>query len=83
MQIRKARYYENDQHLYLIDFKDAQYIDAKTYGSIARFANHSCEANSTCFIVNSMGEKRLALYAKRKINIGEEITLNYSNHRAW
>ena len=80
MQRRKATY-ENEQHLYMMDFKNGQYIDAKNFGSVARFANHSCEANTSCYVINSIGEKRLAFYSERRIEIGEEITLNYSNQR--
>ena len=49
-------------------------IDGKRKENIARYINHSCNPN-----VEVKGKKRLWIYAKRKIKIGEELTLDYGN----
>lgn len=52
-------------------------IDAKEFGSLARFANHSC--NPTCELQkwNVNGECRIVLVASKSLNVNEEITYNY------
>jgi len=58
-------------------------IDATHYGNIARFANHSCDPN--CFAVEVLVEcrqtshhPRIAFFAGRDIQLGEEISIDYS-----
>lgn len=53
-------------------------VDATQRGNIARFINHSCDPNCEMqkWIVN--GYYRLGIFAKKKIEEGEELTYNYS-----
>lgn len=53
-------------------------VDATQKGNIARFINHSCEPNCEMqrWIVN--GYYRLGIFAKKKIEEGEELTYDYS-----
>lgn len=53
-------------------------VDATQRGNIARFINHSCEPNCEMqkWIVN--GYYRLGIFAKKKIEEGDELTYDYS-----
>ncbi len=52
-------------------------LDASKAGSIARFANHSCEPNCVMQKWLVAGETRIVLTSLRKIAKGEEVTYNY------
>eukprot|EP00962_Isochrysis_galbana_P024475 scaffold7511_cov103-Isochrysis_galbana.AAC.2 len=52
-------------------------IDAHSKGNLARFANHSDQANCDSRIVSVRGDQHIAIYAKRSIQRGEEIFFNY------
>jgi len=76
--IREKRYEESgigSSYLFRID--DDSIIDATKKGNLARFINHSCEPNCYARVITLSGEKKIVIYAKRDINIGEEITYDY------
>lgn len=57
-------------------------IDAKKYGNVSRFFNHSCDGNLSNFPVFYDVDKsdvfvRVAMYANRDILEGEELTFDY------
>ena len=59
-------------------------IDATNYGNIARFMNHSCDAN--CVVImcrNSRNNEDIVgiplIMTKRVIHVNEELTFNYHN----
>lgn len=52
-------------------------IDA-TKGSMARFVNHSCEPNCKMDMWTVGGRPRMALFAGRDIELGEELTYDYN-----
>lgn len=56
------------------------HIDAVRYGSVTRFFNHSCNANTVIFPVrhNSVVPK-LCIFAARDIERGEELTFSYGD----
>lgn len=60
-----------------MEFNQSMIIDA-TKGSIARFVNHSCEPNCTMEQWVVHGKPRMALFAKRDIMTGEELTYDYN-----
>uniref|UniRef100_A0A7N0T053 [histone H3]-lysine(4) N-trimethyltransferase n=1 Tax=Kalanchoe fedtschenkoi TaxID=63787 RepID=A0A7N0T053_KALFE len=62
---------------YLFRLDDGYVVDATKRGGIARFINHSCEPNCYTKIISVDGQKKIFIYAKRHIAIGEEITYNY------
>ena len=66
------------QCFYLMTFDKGLIIDATKDGSIAKFVNHSCEPN--CFMEKRtvQGQPRMALFAKRAILTGEELTYDYN-----
>lgn len=53
------------------------YIDAKRYGNMARFINHSCEPNCQVEEWYVDGLPRLVVVATRLIRAGEEVTFDY------
>ncbi|XP_031404179.1 histone-lysine N-methyltransferase ATXR7 isoform X2 [Punica granatum] len=62
---------------YLFRLDDGYVVDATKRGGIARFINHSCEPNCYTKIISVDGQKKIFIYAKRHIAVGEEITYNY------
>jgi hypothetical protein len=52
-------------------------IDATKMGNFARFINHSCQPNCYAKVVVVDGTKRIVIYSKRTIQMGEEITYDY------
>jgi len=41
---------------------------------IRRLINHSCDPNCTAKIITINGEKKIVIYAKQDIELGDEIT---------
>ncbi|EFN87714.1 Histone-lysine N-methyltransferase SETMAR, partial [Harpegnathos saltator] len=54
-------------------------IDPEYFGNIGRYANHSCDPNSSLVPVRIEGiVPRLCLFASREIKSEEEVTFNYA-----
>jgi [histone H3]-lysine4 N-trimethyltransferase MLL3 len=49
-------------------------IDATLSGGLARYINHSCNPNCVTEIVEVDREFRIIIFAKRRIQRGEEVT---------
>ena len=65
---------------YYINSKSQCFIDARRYGNNARFINHSCDPNLLGLIVRvGVNYPRLALFACRDIEAGEELTFSYGS----
>ncbi len=58
---------------YLFETSSRYTIDGAARGNVARYINHSCEPNARAEIDRG----RVFIYAKRRIDAGEEITYNY------
>ncbi|GAX72908.1 hypothetical protein CEUSTIGMA_g363.t1 [Chlamydomonas eustigma] len=57
---------------------DAEWVlDATRKGGAARFINHSCEPNCYTKIIVVDGLKHVCIYAKRRIELYEELCYNY------
>lgn len=76
--LREKRYEEKGiGSSYLFRVED-QVIDATRMGNMARFINHCCEPNCYAKVVTVEGNrKKVVIFAKRNINVGEEITYDY------
>lgn len=76
---RRSKKYKRDGniHQYVMSLIHGTVIDSTIKGNWARFINHSCEPNCAAekWLVN--GEYRMGIFAKRDLNIGEEITIDY------
>ena len=66
---------------YFMALVDDVILDASSKGSIARFINHSCDAN--CLIQKwTVGDElRIGIFTQRKIRQGEELTIDYKYDR--
>jgi SET domain-containing protein len=53
------------------------FIDAKSFGNLLRYANHSNEANIDVKFCKKDGISQVMFSAKRKIKAEEEIFINY------
>jgi histone-lysine N-methyltransferase SETD1 len=75
---------------YLFRVDEDTIIDATFKGNLARFINHACDVSCcwynliftyqpNCYarIITVEGHKKIVIYAKRDINVGEEITYDY------
>ncbi|TVU47345.1 hypothetical protein EJB05_06942 [Eragrostis curvula] len=62
---------------YLFRLDDDFVVDATKRGGLARFINHSCEPNCYTKVITVEGQKKIFIYAKRRICAGEELTYNY------
>lgn len=60
---------------YLFELNDSFTIDGKGRENTARYLNHACKPN--CYPELSEDEKQIFIFAKRKIQKGEELTYNY------
>lgn len=68
-----------NRHYYFLSLGKGLSIDGGTRGSIARFANHSCDPNAEVQKWTVNGEPRAGLFAGAKgIQTGEEITYHYN-----
>ncbi|KAG2750467.1 SET domain-containing protein [Suillus brevipes Sb2] len=52
-------------------------VDATKKGNLGRLINHSCDPNCTAKIVTLNSEKKIVIYAKQDIELGDEITYDY------
>lgn len=50
-------------------------VDATLSGGLARYINHSCNPNCVTEIVEVDREFRIIIFAKRRINRGEEVNI--------
>ena len=69
------RYGWGDDYIFRVDTD--LLVDATRRGGLARYANHCCEPNAYTRIINAGGKKRIVLYSKERIEVGEEITYDY------
>ncbi|KAF4465620.1 proteasome activator subunit 4 [Fusarium albosuccineum] len=65
---------------YVMELPDGIYLDATHEGNIFRYANHSCDPNTSAFRwVKGNGQPEMRLLANRNIRKDEEITFHYDN----
>ena len=66
---------------YSNDHEQTIFIDPKRNGNVGRFINHSCDPNLIMIPVRVNSEvPSLALFAKRKILAGEELSFHYGGN---
>ncbi|PVU92550.1 hypothetical protein BB559_003681 [Furculomyces boomerangus] len=78
--LREKRYSkvkELSDCIYLFRIDTETVIDATFKGNISRFVNHSCSPNCIAKVIVVDGSKRIGIYAKADIEIGDEITYDY------
>ncbi|KAL0946150.1 hypothetical protein HGRIS_012413 [Hohenbuehelia grisea] len=62
---------------YLFRIDEDLVVDATKKGNLGRLINHSCDPNCTAKIITINGEKKIVIYAKQEIEMGDEITYDY------
>ncbi|KAL1711439.1 hypothetical protein EV715DRAFT_278461 [Schizophyllum commune] len=62
---------------YLFRIDEEIVVDATKKGNLGRLINDSCDPNCTAKIITINGEKKIVIYAKRDIELGDEITYDY------
>ena len=66
---------------YFMAVVDDVILDASSKGSIARFINHSCDANCVIQKWTVGDELRIGIFTQRRIRQGEELTIDYKYDR--
>lgn len=56
-------------------------VDATLSGGLARYINHSCNPNCVAEIVEVDRDVRIIIFAKRRINRGEEVSKMMKSRR--
>lgn len=88
---KRGRIYDAEGRTYLFDLdmnsNDNPYtIDAAHHGNVSHFINHSCDPNSGVWAVwidcMDLDLPRIALFALRRIEAGEELSIDYMNQSA-
>ncbi|KAL3664341.1 hypothetical protein V7S43_010665 [Phytophthora oleae] len=76
---RERRYEEQGiGSCYMFRVDEKTIIDATRCGNLARFINHSCDPKAFARIVTvEGGEKKIVIFAKRAIAVGDEVTYDY------
>ncbi|KAF1793293.1 SET domain [Phytophthora cactorum] len=59
------------------EYASNKFIDAKYFGNIARYCNHSCNPNCIAEEWTVQGVYRIGISALKNIRLGQEITFNY------
>ena len=86
----RGKYYDNEGATYLfdLDFNDTDNvytIDAKNFGNISHFVNHSCDPNLEVFPVwidnLDVNLPHIALFSKKHIQAGAELTFDYRMYK--
>ncbi|KAF9777525.1 hypothetical protein BJ322DRAFT_1222229 [Thelephora terrestris] len=62
---------------YLFRIDEDLVVDATKKGNLGRLINHSCDPNCTAKIITISGVKKIVIYAKQEIELGDEITYDY------
>lgn len=75
---RMATLYNRDIHHYCLHLDGGLVIDGHRMGSDCRFVNHSCAPNCEMQKWSVNGLSRMALFAMRDIQPGEELSYDYN-----
>ncbi|KAG5891123.1 hypothetical protein JTB14_022235 [Gonioctena quinquepunctata] len=75
---RMGTIYTKDTHHYCLHLDGGLLIDGHRMGGDGRFVNHSCAPNCEMQKWSVNGQFRMALFALRNIEAGEELTYDYN-----
>ncbi|XP_063696250.1 histone-lysine N-methyltransferase 2C-like isoform X2 [Culicoides brevitarsis] len=74
---REKQYEDKNRGIYMFRLDEERVVDATLSGGLARYINHSCNPNCVTEIVEVDREVRIIIFAKRRINRGEELSYDY------
>lgn len=69
--------FQQNRGIYMFRLDEDRVVDATLSGGLARYINHSCNPNCVTEIVEVDREFRIIIFAKRRINRGEEVSLQF------
>ncbi|XP_052870721.1 uncharacterized protein LOC128276290 [Anopheles cruzii] len=76
-ELREKQYEAKNRGIYMFRLDEERVVDATLSGGLARYINHSCNPNCVTETVEVDRELRIIIFAKRRINRGEELSYDY------
>ncbi|XP_031333016.1 histone-lysine N-methyltransferase 2C-like isoform X3 [Photinus pyralis] len=76
-ETREKKYEAKNRGIYMFRLDEERVIDATLCGGLARYINHSCNPNCVAEIVEVDRDLRIIIFAKRRIQRGEELAYDY------
>jgi len=77
-RLQEAEAQQSEPHYYIIKLDRNMYIDASRAGNDSRFMNHSCDPNLQAEKWTVGATKRIAFFARKSIEVGDELTFDYN-----
>lgn len=71
------RFARQNRGIYMFRLDEERVVDATLSGGLARYINHSCNPNCVTETVEVERDLRIIIFAKRRINRGEELSYDY------
>lgn len=75
--IKRLNDYSKSTCTYMMTLGGSEVIDPTAKGNMARFINHSCDPSCETQKWNVLGEICVGIFAKRDIQVGEELSFDY------
>lgn len=74
---RRGRVYDELNSSFLFNITQDKAVDATRCGNLLKYCNHSKNANVIPYLMRVAGDIRIGMYAKRNIEVGEELVFDY------